>query len=315
MWVGKFESGYRGAASTSGAQKNESDSSKLIIKPNVYSWRSIQVANAHLVSFYYERDLDSHMMKNTEWGAVAYLSHSKYGKMNSIRLNNNKSYITGYSSTEEPTLGHNGGESIPGNRNESTVLGVDGSYTINYLNTNSIVSSTTGNYSGIYDMSGGAREYMMSVKLDTSNKPMSGRHNYWNSGFKGSYGCPTCISDSTSVDSTIIENTTGIVFPDEKKYFDTYLSSSNWNVFNTRILGDATGEMGPFYLEEDPDGSSRQKSYWYGVRSHFINSGNPWFMRSGLWNYGSMSNIFTFDNNNGNSAGDGTFRVVLTPEE
>ena len=27
----------------------------------------------------YQRELDSHMMKNTEWGAVAYLSHSIYG--------------------------------------------------------------------------------------------------------------------------------------------------------------------------------------------------------------------------------------------
>ena len=30
IWVGKFESGYRDATSTAGAQKNENDSSKLM---------------------------------------------------------------------------------------------------------------------------------------------------------------------------------------------------------------------------------------------------------------------------------------------
>ena len=40
--------------------------------------------------------LNSHMMKNDEWGAVAYLSKSKYGKQNEeVWINNSSSYITG----------------------------------------------------------------------------------------------------------------------------------------------------------------------------------------------------------------------------
>ncbi len=39
LWVGKYETGYRGATTTAEAQVNESDVSKVIIKPNVYSWR------------------------------------------------------------------------------------------------------------------------------------------------------------------------------------------------------------------------------------------------------------------------------------
>ncbi len=36
------------------------------------------------------------MMKNDEWGAVAYLSKSKYGKQNEeVWINNSSSYITG----------------------------------------------------------------------------------------------------------------------------------------------------------------------------------------------------------------------------
>ena len=42
MWVGKFETGYQGATTTEEAQQNVVDTEKVQIKPNVYSWRSIQ---------------------------------------------------------------------------------------------------------------------------------------------------------------------------------------------------------------------------------------------------------------------------------
>ena len=89
FWVGKFETGYNGATSQSEAEQNVNDSSKIIVKPNVHSWRGIQVANAFYSSYNYQRNLDSHMMKNTEWGVVAYLQHSAYGSSTSIRINNN----------------------------------------------------------------------------------------------------------------------------------------------------------------------------------------------------------------------------------
>ena len=103
FWVGKFETGYVGATNTSEAEQNINDSSKIIVKPNVISWRGIQVANAFYSSYNYKRELDSHMMKNTEWGAVAYLQHSVYGSQVSVRINNNNSYITGYQANDEPT--------------------------------------------------------------------------------------------------------------------------------------------------------------------------------------------------------------------
>ncbi len=94
IWVGKFETGYDGAGSTKAAEVNPADerasieaANKVIIKPNVYSWRGIQVAKAYTVGLHYEERLNSHMMKNTEWGAVAYLQHSKYGSHTSVRIN------------------------------------------------------------------------------------------------------------------------------------------------------------------------------------------------------------------------------------
>ena len=58
----------------------------VTIKPNIISWRklnmsqivdkSTQLATIHGIN------VDSHLIKNTEWGAVAYLAQSKYGNTN-----------------------------------------------------------------------------------------------------------------------------------------------------------------------------------------------------------------------------------------
>ena len=285
FWVGKFETGYDGATSTSAAQVNSVDTSKIIIKPNVYSWRNITVGNMFKNSYDYQRSLDSHMMKNTEWGSVAYLQHSIYGSQSSIRINNNEAFITGYTSTTEPTLGYNG-TSIDGNRHESTSLGVDGTYTVNYLNANSGVASTTGNRSGIYDMAGGAWEYVAGYTTGAST--VGG------------------TSGITSIYQDFFTNST------YTKYWDKYTSTTNTQ-YNNRILGDATGEMGPFGSEKDPDNNSRYKSSWYGDYASFAFSSGPWFARGGNWGYGTGSGAFAFGSNSGTTNTLYSFRIVLTP--
>ncbi|MBQ3307942.1 MAG: hypothetical protein IJG68_07115 [Bacilli bacterium] len=88
---------------------------------------------------------DSHMMKNSEWGAVAYLSHSIYGINGEIRSNNyynNGAYKTGC-----------GASTI----NSSTSTSCE----IVFGNASSYPQSTTGNISGIFDMSGGVLEDVM----------------------------------------------------------------------------------------------------------------------------------------------------------
>ncbi len=71
--------------------------------------------------------MNSHMTKNSEWGAVAYLTHSRYGRNAQEVTINNLGCYTGGST----------GESYKTNVNQST----------------------TGNVYGIYDMSGGGYEY------------------------------------------------------------------------------------------------------------------------------------------------------------
>ena len=64
------------------------------------------------------------------------------------------------------------------------------------------------------------------------------------------------------------------------KYWDKYTSTTETQ-FNNRILGDATGEMGPFGNEKDPDNGTRQKSSWYKDYANFAYSSYPWFNRGG----------------------------------
>ena len=259
LWVGKFETGYDGATSTASAQVNSVDTSKIIIKPNVYSWRNINVGNMFKNSYDYQRELDSHMMKNTEWGSVAYLQHSTYGSQTSVRTNNNSSYITGYAATVEPT---------------------------NYLNQSSVVASTTSNYSGIYDMSGGAWEYVMGYTTGATT-------------VGGTSGITILYSNFFS-DSSY------------SKYWDKYALTVNTN-YNNRILGDATGEMGPFGNEKDSDGNNRSKSSWYRSFAYFVSSSDPWFGRGGNWPDGTTAGCFALGNSTGGASTQHSYRIVLAP--
>ena len=269
FWVGKFETGYRGATSTAGAQVNANDTSKIIIKPNVYSWRNITAYNSFLNSYNYQRNLDSHLMKNIEWGAVAYLSHSKYGIGYEINNNNNSSNKTGYSA-------------LP-NTNQQTYPGISGDgplYNSPYNTEIGYLASSTGNISGVYDMSGGAWEYVAA----------------YISGKLGSSGFTT----------TTISNY-------DSKYFDVYNASSSLTSYQYRILGDATGEMGPFKNYADGDNQTRYHSSWYNDYAFFLESANPWLGRGGIYSTGVLAGAFYFYRSAGTTNTSATFRITLKP--
>ena len=268
FWVGKFETGYKGATSASTAQANANNTSKVMIKPNVYSWRNITVYNAFLASYNYKRNLDSHMMKNTEWGAVAYLSHSKYGINTEININNNSNYKTGYSALPSTNQ-----QTYPG------TSGDDATYNSAYNTEVGYLASTSGNISGVYDMSGGAWEYVSSY-------------------ITGKFG-------SSGFNTTTLANY-------DSKYFDVYNASSAISTYQYRILGDATGEMGPFKQYLDGDNNSRYHSSWYGDHSYFVDSSYPWFSRGGHYTYGVLSGAFYFGRYTGGAYSYGGFRLVLS---
>ncbi len=267
IWVGKYETGYKGATSFSSAQVNTADSSKVIIKPNVYSWRNSTVSNIFKTAYNYNRELDSHMMKNTEWGALAYLSHSKYGINTEVRINNNSNFLTGYAATDETNQ-----SSFPG------VSGTDSTKTLPYNTETGYKASTTGNITGVYDMSGGAWEYVAGYMPSSSD----------DSGF-------------TSTELTTYS-----------KYLDLYSANSTINSYNNRKLGDATGEMGPFYFYADKDNNKRYHNNWYGDHSHFVDSTHPWFVRGGDYAYGVLAGQFYFGRSTGGVSAYAGARLVLT---
>ena len=118
-------------------------------------------------------------------------------------------------------------------------------------------------------MSGGTWEYVMGVMVDEEGNPMSGRNSLYNSGFNGTFGCPTCDSNT----SGLTELTGGYDFPDSK-YYDTYAYATTDEQYQRRILGDATGEMGPFasttYLTQ-----TRKIGSWYSDYAYFVFSNGP----------------------------------------
>ena len=172
FWYGKFEISHTTLVSGTIAGNNLgctnetcSNANGIIIKPSVkilvrndisncfYASRSMEQPNN---SFgFVSSEVDTHMSKNNEWGAVAYLTQSIYGRCTSstscteIGINNNDSYITGYGAPA-------GSNSSVTNGTYNTSLGKD--------------ASTTNNIYGIYDMSGGVFEYVMGVY----NKTISG---------------------------------------------------------------------------------------------------------------------------------------------
>ncbi len=297
FWVGKFETGYNGATSIAEAQQNVNDSSKVIIKPNAYSWRGIQVANAFYSSYNYQRNLDSHMMKNTEWGAVAYLQHSAYGSATSVRINNNSDFLTGYQANNEPTCGNTG------TNEECNRYCNDNSCNTAYPS--SSLASTTNNITGIFDMNGGSFEYMMNASVNLDGKLLSGRNSMYNSGFNGKFSCPTCAGDT----SGLTELTDGYDWP-ISKYYDMYsYSNSNLN-FDQRILGDATGEMGPFFITNS---SNMYMNSWYLNQGRFISETSPTFYRSLQYNRGTDAGIFSFTYGWGYANTADSFRIILTP--
>ena len=291
FWVGKFETGYNGATTNGEARVNEIDASKVIVKSNVYSWREIQVANAFYTSYDYKRNLDSHMMKNTEWGAVAYLQHSTYGSAISVRINNNSSFLTGYQANSEPTCGSSD-ESIECNRYCS-----DESCNVAYPN--SVLASTTGNLSGVFDMNGGSLEYVMTALMLDDNSYSTGRSNSYNSGFNGTFG------EGGSL-------TAGYVWPEEK-YYDIYRYGSTNRDYSYRILGDATGEMGPFGKVSYLDYSKSVASWYNDLAPGWPIASYPFFQRGLSYYEGFGGGVFASLGYYGNNVWDTSFRIILTP--
>ncbi len=285
IWYGKFETSSKEkcTATTSVVDsKCDIDTFTPQIQPGVTSWRGIRVSTAFRVSrkmqtekydvygFPNNESYDTHMSKNSEWGSVAYLSQSKYGKYGNdgeeVYINNCSQHITG----------------IAGNTLDTEK---DSDCTNTYDTIQGQKASTTGNITGVYDMSGGAWDYVMGVLADSEKKPRSGYSASRNSGFNGT------LSDGTKYVS-------GIDFPDAK-YYDLYTSTTISQECNEGVCyGHALSET----------------ERWYNDCFAVINVNTTWFDLGGWLNVSNALNgVFATGTSDGQSHELITFRLALAP--
>ena len=275
IWVGKYETSNTNCTTTASTGEYDNTDRTATIRPNVTSWRSISISNIYTVCTELNKDgnpyglnssdtaVDPHLMKNSEWGAVAYLSQNgDYGKGSEVWINNSSTYITG-----------NAGNSA----SESSASGVTNAYNT----TNGQNASTTGNTTGVYDMSGGASESVAAYVNNGHSNLTTNGSNLVNAAarYKEVYqASSTSGSDSQS-------SNYGYSTPTNGKYGDAVYETSN---------------------------SHSSSASWYSDGSNFPYSNFPFFSRGGNCDNGSLAGLFIFNRSNGSAYSGGSFRVVLT---
>ena len=197
IWVGKF--------STTGSAETPTVKPNIGMLPNQNVSTQFTTSQKFGTTTYLTStgvsEVDAHMMKNTEWGAVAYLKQSKYGLgTTDIGLNNYSSspYLTGCGAAS-------------GSGYSPTCKA--------YNTTDGMLASTTGNITGVYDMSASTGTYVMGVVKNEAGTGLV----YGNSGFTTS------------------------TLPFGSKYADQYTYGTSTSDYTRRILGDATGEVASWY--------------------------------------------------------------------
>ena len=151
LWIGKFEPSIR-------------STTEISIQQGVASLRT-DIDSAYTYSKNYLIELNSHMLKSSEWGAAAYLTESCFGRNGmDISQNRNTSYYTG------------------GGNNKSYISNAN--------------QSTTGNVYGIYDMSGGTYEFTASYYKDADDTILANAP---------SFASGTSDKYSTAYDGSVLE--------------------------------------------------------------------------------------------------------------
>ena len=274
FWIGKFE--------LTGTISN------ITTKPNISSLRNQRVGDfsTNIMAmndtgniYGFNTTTDTHMIKNIEWGAVAYLSYSKYGTCTDgicqeIGINNNSSYTTGCGSS----------------------AGSSSSSTCNSYNTElGMHASTTGNIYGVYDMSGGAYEYVMgNIVSNDGTTMMSGNDSGSNSGYTGILYRTNSSGDYTSY--------TGTYSYPSSKYYDKYSFGTSNSQRQRSKLGDGIKEV-----------LNTSSSGWYSDYSDLAFSYLPWFSRGGYYYNGTNAGMFYSDYGDGFAVTSDSSRLVITP--
>lgn len=287
FWTAKFEASM--AEQNNNTEENNNVTTKTIkIMPNADSWRYINTGNSFLnclnmknnTIYGLSGNADTHLIKNIEWGAVAYLASSQYGTTPTVNNSGEDYTENGFTKTHAYT----GGKDYIANKQQST----------------------TGNETGIYDMSGGNWERVAA---------------YWDNG-----------NGNLSLHGTSAIFPSNTLNPIYTKYWDKYEVSENevlemnnglWNkdasansirkaitdekytlmknkkgdamyeTINTySFYGKDSNNYYTWLLTISDTSSNHGRSYYNSDLVLFGNCDMVFIYRGGGWNEGSMSGIF-----------------------
>ena len=270
-------------------------------QPKTYSMNYINMNDAYNISkalteggniYGLSSSTDSHLMKNSEWGAVAYLSHSKYGTngvepyVNNINLNNSTQSV--YAVTGVTTGTTNAGaktttiEKVNGTTGNTAN---DGIYTWDQIEGQK--ASTTLNMYGVYDFSGGTWER-------TAGYIANGNGNLKVYGASVSYDGDKLKTESTKYTT---------VYPHGQE------DSANMNNSAIRNYQANKNIYGDGIRETSTEGIS--KTSWNTDYSNFMALTNPFTARCGNYWDADGAGLFYFSNDGGLSGYHTGFRATL----
>ena len=252
IWVAKYEASQGTNTNTTGEVDKPTTTSYVAqSKPGVTSWRNISVSLMYEYAYNTFRNADSHLMRNSEWGAIAYLTNA-IGRIPYI--NNNSSYVAG----------------IAGNSQDAAVSSTT---TNSWSTAKGVKATTTHNVFGIYDLSGGACEYVSAYCTNGNSTYLS-----------------SDISDKTYA---------GVLYTNRStKYVETYDDA-----YTPSKTGDAVYET---------CGSNIGANSWDSDYSHAPYSSIPVFERGGHYSNSSSSGVFCFEYSSGYGNSIYGFRPVLS---
>ena len=320
IWVSKFEAGAAGENNTAATKTAISGYNYPVFMGTVPSYNNIKVGNIYLLSkqisigsdniYGLTSEVDSHLIKNSEWGAAAYLGQSKYGLdteyvwINNVSLNGasqdvNKNGTTTAISGRYAVTGcsgrsHSAGQNryasdtaatpnptiTLGNINNGTAQNVRvwDEKVILEDNTEGTRGSNTGTVYGIYDMSGGLAEYTGGyIKMENNSTLLDNLK---------TYGSTFVFANSEQ--TKFVGNTPYVMeYPE--------YTSGGLQTALSRV-----GRYGDGYLETWG---------WYGDWNN-NNASGPFCTRGAYWVSASGAGLFAFYNDEGYGSNERFSRCV-----
>ena len=364
IWVAKFEASGtdtngnavgNGSSSSNSQQYAPDNTTYVKILPSVISWKYITIGESEYrstsmssnTSAYGWTGVNTHLIKNSEWGAVAYMCYSAYGKVPMI--NGCGYYISG-SHYYDMYTGMGPASSSSEGRYEATNANITAH---KYDTENGMLASTTGNIYGIYDMSGGSWE-RVAAYLDNGNGNLNTygvstsnslvKH-FENGVLNSTYSdlweaYEVSAEEKNNAISVVLNNTTLTLTQAQlwAKYGSTFTDTDANQAYNTarKRLTDTTYENLPVgigvsemasshsyygvlstgsynWLKEITDTSANHVGTWNQDYALIGHSYSTFVVRGGHFGNGVRAGVLSTDFTAGHAHNNYSFRVTICP--